>query len=259
MIILFSGTGNTRYCAEKISQYLGDTIMEVSGKELSSPEHCHIAMPDGDNRIIWMFPVYSWGIPVSLRNLMEKATITGGNDNVTHWMICTCGDDIGHTPNLWRRTMRRRNFKTATAFSVTMPNTYVFMKGFDVDNSDVESRKIAAANTQLQHITETIASGKTMPDEVTPGSFAAIKTAIIRPYFNAFCTSPKPFRATDTCIGCGKCATACPMSNISIVDKHPQWGKQCLMCTRCYHICPAHAIAYGKTTTGKGQYRRFLK
>jgi len=35
----------------------------------------------------------------------------------------------------------------------------------------------------------------------------------------------------------------------------PKWGPACMMCLRCYHHCPAHAVKYGRHTDGKGQYR----
>ena len=46
--------------------------------------------------------------------------------------------------------------------------------------------------------------------------------------------------------------------NIEVTDK-PQWGNNCTQCLGCYHICPLHAVQYGKATRAKGQYKRFLK
>ena len=38
----------------------------------------------------------------------------------------------------------------------------------------------------------------------------------------------------------------------------PTWGPNCALCMRCYHLCPNHAINYGRETENKGQYRYFL-
>jgi Fe-S-cluster-containing hydrogenase component 2 len=38
----------------------------------------------------------------------------------------------------------------------------------------------------------------------------------------------------------------------------PFWRDNCMLCSRCYHICPRHAVQYGKTTVGKGQCRMFV-
>ncbi|MDE6135501.1 MAG: EFR1 family ferrodoxin, partial [Muribaculaceae bacterium] len=70
-----------------------------------------------------------------------------------------------------------------------------------------------------------------------------------------FGMSPRPFRSNEGCIGCGKCAQACPMQNIRMTDSRPGWSKTCAMCLRCYHICPRRAVAYGSSTDGKGQWQ----
>lgn len=259
MIAYFSGTGNTKFCAEGLSRLTGDSLFPLTGALLRDPKSAVITVPDNENRIIWMFPVYSWGIPVQVQRIMEQTPIVSKNKELlTHWMVCTCGDDIGRTASLWRRIMRHRELKPITAFSLQMPNTYVFMKGFDVDSQQLAEKKIELAKSLLPTIAETILSGKKQTDTITRGSFAAIKTGIIRPYFNKFCTSPKPFHCNDRCIGCGKCARECPMDNIIMHNGHPEWGNTCMLCSRCYHTCPTHAVEYGKTTVGKGQSRYFL-
>lgn len=258
MIVYFSGTGNTRHCAMLLSRLLGDVPVELTRNMLENPEKCALPAPDKERRIIWMFPVYSWGIPVKVLRAMRHIHIADVH-SLTNWMVCTCGDDIGRTAHLWRRAMRRRHLRTAAAFSVQMPNTYVFMKGFDVDSPELEHKKIADAEDRLHKIAALIAAGRPTPDSIVPGRWAWVKTALIRPYFNAFCTGTGPFAATDACVGCGLCARRCPMQNITITAQHrPAWGNDCLLCTRCYHICPAHAVAYGRTTAGKGQFTKWL-
>jgi NAD-dependent dihydropyrimidine dehydrogenase PreA subunit len=37
-------------------------------------------------------------------------------------------------------------------------------------------------------------------------------------------------------------------------DGLPQWQSDCSGCLACYHVCPHHAINFGKMTQKKGQY-----
>ena len=46
------------------------------------------------------------------------------------------------------------------------------------------------------------------------------------------------FRATDACIGCGKCVELCPLNNIHLESGRPVWGKNCTHCMACICYCP---------------------
>ncbi len=62
------------------------------------------------------------------------------------------------------------------------------------------------------------------------------------------------FRATDACIGCGKCVELCPLNNIRLENGKPVWGKNCTHCMACICHCPKEAIEYGKKSKGKPRY-----
>lgn len=253
MIIYFSGTGNTRLCAMQLAEHLEESLHELSPDELRSPASGPVPCGPDDRRIIWAFPTYSWGMPPVVERYILQAQ-AGAAADATHYMLTTCGDDIGLTDRQWRRAVESRGWRAAEAFSVNMPNTYVLMKGFDVDDPAVAAAKVAAAPERIAAIAEAIASGTPLPDPLTRGSFPALKSRVIYPWFRRFAMSPKPFHATEGCVGCTLCARQCPMANITMRDGRPSWGSQCALCLRCYHICPRHAIAYGTKTTAKGQH-----
>jgi len=239
---------------------LGDNTIEMTGGILQAPSFKPLTIDN--NRVIWMFPVYSWGIPPVMENILNRIKFSSGHSKIqpAHHLVLTCGDDIGLTDKSWRKIIRSRHFADGLTFSVQMPNTYVLMKGFDTDSTDIEERKITAARPRLEYIADTISryvAGDTYND-VVRGSFAWIKSRIIRPWFVRHAMSPKPFGINDKCISCGLCAKSCPMANIVMNShKHPHWSRNCALCLRCYHACPTHAICYGKATKGKHQYNRF--
>jgi len=39
-----------------------------------------------------------------------------------------------------------------------------------------------------------------------------------------------------------------------MMGRKPVWGMDCTSCLACYHVCPQHAVQYGKRTKDKGQY-----
>ena len=252
MIIFFSGTGNTRYCSEGLAVRLGEALHELSPAELREPSRCTLPFGTDDKRVVWCFPTYSWGMPPVMANYIAKVQIGDRAANAVHYMLATCGDDTGYTDKQWRKAIADRGLVAAGAFEVIMPNTYVLMKGFDVDKPETAAGKIEKSESALDSIADAIEGGGS--DILHRGRFAWIKSNIIYPWFIRHAMSPKPFRATEGCVECGICARTCPMANISMEKGMPQWGEDCAMCLRCYHSCPRHAVAYGRATGGKGQY-----
>lgn len=243
MILYFSGTGNSHYIARMLAEELGENNpVDIA----SAPDHIDL----DHEQVIWVFPIYSWGVPPVVLRYMESVTING---SWRHWMVCTCGDDIGLAHRQWRKAITNRDWDAGGSFSVIMPNTYTLMRGFDVDSDAIIRRKLNAAAARVREIAVCMMQGRE-PDDVTTGRFAKIKSRIIYPWFVKHAMSPKPFHATDACNGCGTCARSCPLHNIDMDARHPSWGNNCALCLRCYHICPTHAVAYGRATKGKGQY-----
>lgn len=250
MIIYFSGTGNTALVARAIAEKLHEKAIALDSSTLQNPQE-HTLECNSD-RIIWAFPIYSWGIPPVVVNVIKHLNIISA-EKATHYMVSTCGDDAGYTDRQWRKLINARGWIAANAFTVIMPNTYTLMKGFDVDSSDVVKQKLSAIPATIDIIASRIENGG--EDLFIRGSYPWIKSKIIYPWFVRFSMSPKPFHCTDDCTRCGLCSRICPLENIKLnSDKIPQWGNKCALCLRCYHSCPAHAVAYGKATINKGQY-----
>lgn len=255
MILYFSGTGNSRYVAEKLARHLSESLAFIPDCEAADLNF------DG-NTLGFVFPVYSWGVPPIVldfvRNLSDSFIRTVSGDNVRVWMVCTCGDETAMTPEMfeqcWRKRLGPLESKVSGMWSVTMPNTYVLLPGFDVDPENIVAAKLEAAPARIERIAHSIREGEWTVD-VVRGSNPRFKSGVIFPLFRKWGIFPKHWRWTPECLMCGKCAKACPVNNIRIVTGHPVWGSKCLSCLACYHICPAHAVSYPPFTENKGQYR----
>ena len=292
MILYFSGTGNTRAVAERLAALLGDEAVMMSPLMRTRG----IDLPADTRRVIWCFPVYSWGVPPYVVSLMRNADLMQNAEcrmqnyravasptppnspippnspkpPIIHHAVMTCGDDCGLADLMWRRAVRSRGRLDGCVMSVQMPNNYVCLPGFDVDSKSVENEKLDAFPARVAEIAETVkryeaSSAENAPAPVTDivrGSFAWFKTRVIYPWFVRNLMSPKLFKVSvDTCVSCGRCATACPLGNITMnpADGNakalkPSWGDDCAACLGCYHSCPVHAISFTRFTRGKGQY-----
>lgn len=244
MIIWFSGTGNSQLVANSLGKLLGDgNVVQIN---TDTPDKLICA---DSEKIVWVFPVYSWGVPPVVRNYIRRVEIKGGHK---HFMVCTCGDDCGLTYQMWKTEIHRRGWSCGGGFSVRMPNTYVSFPGFDVDSPELAALKLNSAPDKINYIARAIRVHSRV-DATIKGRFAWFKTRIIYPFFMRFLMSPKPFKHTSACVECGKCAKICPMNNIWM-ENGPCWGKNCAGCLACYHVCPQNAVRYGSMTKGKGHY-----
>lgn len=251
MIIYFSGCGNSRHVANALGTHLNDLrIAAIEGDVLAEKK----LTATGEKRIVWVFPVYSWGVPPIVAKFILEAKIEGA-ERAEHHCVMTCGDDAGLTDSQWRKLIADRGWRALSASSVIMPNTYTLMKGFDVDEDEAASKKIKESAERIKEAAGRIIGGKADSD-ICRGKFAWIKSRIIYPWFKRFAMSPKPFHFSEECVGCGLCAKGCPTRNITLKPstRRPIWGNNCALCLRCYHSCPTHAVEYGNATKGKGQY-----
>lgn len=261
MIFYFSGTGNSRYVAEGLASRLADDAAFIPETDATA---VNFKADEGllNGELGFVFPVYSWGVPPVVEDFISNLSDAFAEDvrrrNVPVWMVCTCGDETGDTPEMFRNIMRKRGLGVKGIWSVITPNVYVLLPGFDVDPDDVRIRKINELEGRLESIAGQIQRGE-WKEDVVYGSLPRLKTKLVYPLFKRWGMFPSKWRANDNCIHCGQCMESCPVGNISMKEGKPSWGKNCTSCVACYHTCPTHAIEYSGVTRHKGQYLPSLR
>lgn len=248
MIAYFSGTGNSRYVASELGRRLSLPVVPV----LETSAEAFMHGDDAERGLV--FPVYSWGVPAPIIDLINEMRSHPADAPASLWVVMTCGDETGDAPAMLRALLSHRGIKVSAIYSVIMPNNYVLLPGFDVDDKATEQRKLDAAPARIGEIAEAIAVGN-VTDDFTPGPWPRLRTRLVYPLFRRWGINPGKFRAEESCIRCGRCMRACPLDNVKKdADGRPRWGRDCVSCLACYHVCPEHAVRYGTATERKGQY-----
>lgn len=255
MIFYFSGTGNSRWVAEQVGQNLNDNLYAIADcyKDRQTRDKSLVYSIRPDEQIGFIFPVYSWGPPAIVMSFIKEMVLDHYNSNYIYF-ICTCGDDIGQTGHILSKALKQKGYALQAGFSVFMPNTYVSLPGFKIDDPATSRRKVHETRERIGHITDIIKRRTCNHFELHKGSMPSLKSDVVRPLFNRFLLTDKPFKALNSCISCGRCVQVCPVGNIRLVEGRPKWSGHCTSCLACFHHCPTNAIQFGKMTKGKMQY-----
>lgn len=250
MIYYFSGTGNSTFVATTLANFLQQRLKFIPETEASKE-----SLPE--ERIIFIFPVYSWGVPPLVSKfiacLPEEFWNSIKANSYSVDCVMTCGDEVALAPEMITKDFKRVGVELNSIWSVVMPNNYVLLPGFDVDSKDLENSKLKDSESRIIEIAQSLSRGDKRID-VVRGNIPWLKTKIVFPLFKRWGIFPKKWFYTDSCISCGKCEKICPMLNVTMVNQHPKWGNRCCSCLGCYHVCPTHAVQYGSETRKKGQY-----
>lgn len=198
----------------------------------------------------WVFvaPTYCWQLPHIFEQFIRTSHFEGCKDA---YFVMTCGGDIGNAGAKIQRLCEEVGLNFKGVLPVIMPENYIAM--FEVPKPETAKRIVLVAKRALLKAVRLIQKDEKFPEQKIH-LIDKLKTGPVNPLFYKIFVKAKPFHTTDACIGCGKCAAACVLNNISIKDGKPQWGDACTHCMACICGCSAEAIEYGKKSLGKPRY-----
>lgn len=245
MIIYFSGTGKTKYIAERIAGATDDALLCMNERikaGIFSP------VETGGSLVI-AAPTYAWRIPRVVHDLLLKTELTGAK---RAWFVMTCGSEIGNAAKYNRMLCAAKRIEYMGTAQIVMPENYIAM--FDAPWPDDAREIVSRAGPDIDRAIAAISEGREFPP---PRSrlYDRFMSGPVNPVFYSCIVRADAFRVSGACTGCGLCQRLCPMNNITLRDGKPAWGKSCTHCMACICHCPAQAIEYGKRSVGKPRYR----
>ncbi len=249
MVLYFTGTGNSRWCAEKIADAIGDKAIDTSTLIKKGDE----SEFNSDTPWVFVAPTYSWQLPRIFTKFILNSSFTS---NKKAYFVMTCGSDIGDSSKYNKMLCLKKGFDYCGTATVVMPENYIAM--FTSPEKEKAERIIKKAEPVVDKVIHTIKSGEMLAENKI--SFAdKIKSAPVNKLFYSMYVKSKNFYATDKCVSCGLCAKKCPTNCISMKDSKPSWSAGCTHCMACICLCPYQAIEYGKKTQGKVRYNFFAE
>ena len=255
MIFYFSGTGNTRWAAQRLSQATGEELISIAD-QLRSNSHAIYKPQDGE-RIGFCFPTHGWQPPRIVRNFIRQATFLC-NSNTYVYALTTCGDNMGHAMRILSKELRRKDICLNSAFALIMPESNVCFPFLHLDAPEREREKIEKAGETINYIAQCVVEKKQGVSKLVKGAIPYTYTYVIGGYYNRHLITDRKFWVdTDACVKCGLCAKLCPVDDIKGTPPIWQHNGNCTNCLACYHHCPKHAIHWGKMKRGQYYFKLF--
>lgn len=249
MVFFFTGTGNSGWVAREAAKAFSDRVIAIGDY---FKEESPIFALEPDEKVGFVFPIHSWGVPPVVVSFIKRVNFTG-YINQQLYCIMTCGDQCGNAREMTVSLLADKGMTIRHIYSVQMPNNYIVMKGFGIDSKELVEKKKSTAATLLPRLFNAIATDSPV-DHYLKGGLSFIKSGFIYKMFCKYSIDDKPFSVSDNCNSCGLCAKKCPIGNISFIDGKPIWEGNCTQCLACIHYCPRRAIEYGKATKSQGRY-----
>lgn len=244
MILYFTGTGNSRHIAERISEKLNESLLSINDMiKFNNTQPLKVG-----RRLVFVTPTYAWRIPEIVDEWIRKVEFIGVK-NV--WFVMDCGGEIGNAAKYNIALCKDKGFNYMGTTQIVMPENYIAM--FSVPNEEKAKQIVAKAEPLIDCVADLISDNR---EFATPRNnlYDKLMSGPVNVIFYPFCVKANAFSADEKCISCGKCVKLCPLNNITLKNGKPVWDKNCTHCMACISYCPTQAIEYGKKSIGKPRY-----
>ncbi|MDE6189316.1 MAG: EFR1 family ferrodoxin [Clostridia bacterium] len=221
-ILYFSSTGNSLWIAQKVKEKFCGKIVYIpkyagNGSEFDS--------------IVLVTPVYSFGMPTFVYDLLPKL-----DKSKEVIVIQNYGGMMGGADYLLYEYAKRNGLNIKAVYSLKMPENFTL--SFTVPKFYLNST-LRKSHSRMERILNCIANG----EYKIPKKKKIKEDTYLKNKSNWHLIGER-FKCNQNCIKCGKCASICPVGNISMEDGKIVFGDKCVACLGCYHRCPNKAIVY---------------
>ncbi len=233
-IIYFSGTGNTKYLAEKFSEKMNYDCCSIEENK-NFDEIINMS-----EIIAFAYPIYGGTVPYILRKFLKDRKKLLINKKVI--IFCTQLGFSGDGARVFTDEMQNIDCEVIYAEHFNMPNNIPNFPIFKVKNGDENNKIVKKMEKKLDKTCKNILNGK-----VVKRGFNKISKKLGESQSVGFKKIEDKmlasFKTNENCNVCSLCTQICSMNNLEIIDNKVVHKNQCTACMRCVNKCPKKAIS----------------
>lgn len=242
IIYYFSGTGNSLKVAKDIANELKNTeLIQICKSNM-------VINKATSNKIGVIFPVYVCGMPLLVKEFIEKLQIP---KEAYVFTVVTFGAAAGASIAQVEKLLTYKDVKLSAAFKMKMPGNYQVM--YPPFSEEKQAKDFKNEEEKIIEIVRSIKSSEIVEFNGVGESIMKAISGILYKSFKPY-EKDKNFWTDEKCNGCGTCSKVCPANNIKMSERKPKWQHKCEQCVACMQWCPQKSIQYKKVTVNRGRY-----
>lgn len=233
----FSGTGNTKWVADKFKMYFNKHEIDL---DIINLEKVSLVEYQYDFLIIGT-PIYFDNSPRIINKFVEALPETDSKKNCIVFSTNTWGnsaalDQLG-------RCMKKKGYNLISQVNIIMPPNLKFKNRVNVFKDKTSIKIMTSAANKIKGVVKDFLAER-LNIENTAKSQIYIKRIkdMVSNYKRDHLV--KYLKSTDQCTSCGRCLRNCPCSNITLDNGQVVFHSNCVTCMRCMCICPQEAITF---------------
>ncbi|MBO4376587.1 MAG: EFR1 family ferrodoxin [Lachnospiraceae bacterium] len=231
--IYLSGTGNTKYCIEKLAKALDEKAVCCPIESENA-----VGLIKENEEIILGYPIQFSNIPYMVKDFIQSNDIWRGKKV---FVVSTMGAFSGDGSGCGARVLKKMGANVVGGLHIRMPDS-VCDSPLLKNPYEKNARIIDRADRKIERVAERMKTGE-YPHEGL--SFIAHVMGLIGQrlwFYGKTKGYSDKLKINNTCVGCGICVSDCPMGNIELKEGKAVAGDKCTMCYRCIANCPNKAI-----------------
>ncbi|MDF2947292.1 MAG: hypothetical protein K0S51_1971 [Bacillales bacterium] len=238
LINYFSGTGNTKFVADKFAEAF---LTEEYSVELFSMEDRDLSNADCDLLVLG-FPKFYGYVPLFYLDYV-KETLNQSKDTKKVIMFCTESGGTLTSFTEFIEILNDKNYETVWATSIIMPNNYLIKSNYEPTPVLVTEDRINKIFSTVKYIVDNVIGNNTHI-ETADEEKASRARAMAYGLKEKAGMIAAGYSVDSSCDFCDDCVRVCPTSAILKVEGKYVFTESCINCVRCVNICPSNSITY---------------